>query len=77
MNMGHLILIMDRHKLLKLWCMDKYGNFLLNLDDNFNLYRIIAKNVKSAIPKHQINKIIFKPFIVNKDDIKNDYIYNY
>ena len=65
------------YKLLKLWCMDKYGNFLMNLDDDFNLYRIIAKNVKSAVPKNQINKLIFKEFLIEKDEIKNEYIYNY
>ena len=68
----------DIYKLLKLWCMDKYGNFLMDLEDDFNLYRIIAKNVKSAIPKNQINKLIFKEFIVEKDSInETDYIYNY
>jgi len=65
------------YRLLKLWCMDKYGNFLMNLDDDFNLYRIIAKNVKSAVPKNQINKLIFKEFLIEKEDIKNEYIYNY
>ena len=65
------------YKLLKLWCMDKYGNFLMELDDDFNLYRIIAKNVKSAVPKNQINKLIFKEFIVEKETITNEYIYNY
>jgi len=68
----------DIYKLLKLWCMDKYGNFLMDLDDNFNLYRIIAKNVKSAVPKNQLNKIIFKEFIVDKSTIDNDsIIFNY
>jgi serine/threonine protein kinase len=65
------------YRLLKLWCMDKYGNFLMNLEDDFNLYRIIAKNVKSAVPKNQINKLIFKEFIIEKEDIKDEYIYNY
>ena len=67
----------DLYKLMKLWASDKYGNFLMDLEDDFNLYRIIAKNVKSAVPKNQINKLIFKEFIVDKDDIKNEYIYNY
>ena len=57
--------------------MDKYGNFLMDLNDDFNLYRIIAKNVKSAVPKNQINKLIFKEFIVEKESIINDHIYNY
>ena len=49
----------------------------MELDDDFNLYRIIAKNVKSAVPKNQINKLIFKEFIVEKETITNEYIYNY
>ena len=68
----------DIFRLLKLWCSDKYGNFLMELNDDFNLYKIIAKNVKSAVPKNQINKLIFKEFIVEKDSINaNEYIYNY
>ena len=66
------------YNLLKLWCMDKYGNFLMQYEDSFDLYKIIAKNVKSAIPKKQINKIIFKEFIVDKEDIDDgNYIYIY
>ena len=50
----------------------------MELNDDFNLYKIIAKNVKSAVPKNQINKLIFKEFIVEKDSINNsEYIYNY
>ena len=68
----------DIFRLLKLWCSDKYGNFLMELNDDFNLYKIIAKNVKSAVPKNQINKLIFKEFIVEKDSINNsEYVYNY
>jgi hypothetical protein len=68
----------DIYRLLKLWCSDKYGNFLMELNDDFNLYKIIAKNVKSAVPKNQINKLIFKEFIVEKDSINNsEYVYNY
>ena len=64
--------------LLKLWASDKYGNFLMNYEDDFNLYKIIAKNVKSAVPKNQINKMIFKEFLIEKEDIKNEeFIYNY
>ena len=64
--------------LLKLWASDKYGNFLMNYEDDFNLYKIIAKNVKSAVPKNQINKMIFKEFLVEKEDIDNkEFIYNY
>ena len=65
-------------KLLKLWASDKYGNFLMKYEDDFNLYKIIAKNVKSAIPKNQINKMIFKEFIIEKENIgKEEFLYNY
>ena len=50
----------------------------MNYEDNFNLYKIIAKNVISAVPKNQINKMIFKEFLIQKEDIPpNEFIYNY
>jgi hypothetical protein len=65
-------------KLLKLWASDKNGNFLLQYEDDFNLYKIIAKNVISAVPKNQINKIIFRQFSIEKEDISsNEFVYNY
>ena len=67
----------DLYKLTKLWASDKYGNFLMDLEDYFNLYELVAENVKSAVPENLINKLIFKQFIVEKDDIKNEYVYNY
>ena len=58
--------------------MDKYGNFLKDLDDDFNLYKIIAKNVVSAVPKDQINKIIFKEFIIDSKDLpSSEFVYTY
>jgi hypothetical protein len=66
------------YKLLKLWASDKNGNFLMKYEDDFNLYKIIAKNVISAVPKNQINKQIFKHFNVEKEDINiNEFIYRY
>ena len=66
------------YKLLKLWCSDKYGNFLMKYEDDFNLYKKIAKNVTCAVPKDQINKMIFKEFIIEKEDINNnEFIYCY
>jgi hypothetical protein len=65
-------------KLLKLWASDKNGNFLLKYEDDFNLYKIIAKNVVSAVPKNQINKIIFRDFSIEKEEISsNEFVYNY
>ena len=64
--------------MLELWTTDKYGNILLNNSDDFNLYKNIAKNVFSAVPKHQFKKMIFKQFIIKKDDIEDDeYVYYY
>ena len=66
------------YKLLKLWATDRYGNFLMDFDDDFNLYKLIARNVKSAVPKHQLTKMIFREFKIPKENIPNEcYIYNY
>lgn len=68
----------DIYKLIKLWCSDKYGNNLLHLDDDFDLYKIIAKNVRSAIPTKQIEKVIFREFLVKKEEIpESAIIYTY
>ena len=40
--------------------------------------KIIAKNVVSAVPKKQLNKKIFKKFIIEKEEIPaNNFIYKY
>ena len=50
----------------------------MNYEDDFNLYKIIAKNVISTVPKNQINKMIFKEFLTDKENInKEEFIYNY
>ena len=68
----------DIIKLLTLWATDKYGNCLFLQNDDFDLYKIIARNVVSAVPKNQINKMIFKLFLLEKDDIpKDEYVYIY
>ena len=64
-------------KLLKTWITDKHGYCLINDEDDFYLYKNIAKNVNNAVPKKQLKKKIFKKF-VNKNKIPpNTYIYNY
>ena len=68
------------HNLLKLWITDKYGNCYINHNDDFDLYKKIAKNVISAVPENQLNKKIFNCFRINKKDIPKDnifIIYNY
>ena len=55
------------YKLLKLWCSDKTGKDLMEFNDDFNLYKLIAKNVISAVPVKQLEKKIFQEFIIKKD----------
>lgn len=65
-------------KLLKSWIIDKNGYCLINEEDTFDLYVNIAKNVKNAVPKKQINKHIFKKFIIKKTEVPNNvFIYKY
>lgn len=65
-------------RLLKSWATDKHGQFLMNHEDDFNLYKIIAKDVVSAVPKDQLEKDLFTKFIVSKSNIpKNAFIYYY
>ena len=56
----------DLYKLLKLWACDKYGNFLMEEEEDFDLYKARAKNVKSAIPKNPLNKNILS-YLVDKN----------
>ena len=64
--------------LLQLWMTDKFGNDLSELDEDFDLYKIIARNVKSAHPKQQLNKKLWNEFEVNEDDIPSDvFVYKY
>ena len=64
----------DLYKLLELWCSDKYGNSLLEHDDDFDLYRVIAKNVRSAVPVKQLDKKVFKRFIIDESELPKDEI---
>jgi len=66
------------YKLLKTWITDRHGYFLYNDEDDFDLYKNIAKNVNNAVPIKQLVKPIFKQFIVEKKSIpKGTYIYKY
>ena len=50
----------------------------MNYQDDFNLYKIIAKNVTSAVPKDQLEKDLFTKYIVKKSEIpKKAFIYYY
>ena len=66
------------YKLLKLWCTDKNGKDLMEFNDDFNLYKLIAKNVISAVPVKQLEKKIFQEFIIKKEEIpKTSKVYYY
>jgi hypothetical protein len=68
----------DVYRLLELWSRDKYGNSLLEHEDDFDLYRIIAKNVKSAVPVKQLEKKVFQKFIVQEDEVpEGEILYKY
>ena len=68
----------ELYDLMKSWATDKYGNCLIYCEDDFDLYRNIAKNVFNSIPKDQLNKKIFRCFRVLREDIpENEYIYVY
>lgn len=58
-------------KLLNEWMTDKNGKNLIYEEDDFDLYINIARNVKNAVPKKQLNKTIFKRFNVLKKDISS------
>tara|TARA_B100000787_G_scaffold167740_1_gene155081 strand:+ start:1011 stop:2558 length:1548 start_codon:yes stop_codon:yes gene_type:complete len=59
--------------LLKTWMTDKYNHFIIDDEDDFDLYIKIAKDIKNAIPLKQMSKPIFKRFIINKKKIHNPY----
>ena len=65
------------YHLLLSWIKDKNGNLVTRFDD-FNLYKTIARDVVSGIPKEQFNKRIFDVFEINKSVMsKNEHIYRY
>jgi hypothetical protein len=64
--------------LVQLWMKDRYGNDLSQLEEDFDLYKIIARNVKSAHPKSQLNKRIWDEFVIQEEDIpKSEFIYKF
>ena len=64
-------------KLVNEWLISKNGGNFIYEEDDFDLYINIAHNARNAIPKKQLNKNIFKKFIVNKNTIMNlNYIYS-
>ena len=67
----------DLYNLLLSWITDKHGNLVTRFDD-FNLYKNIARDVNSAVPKEQLEKDIFKIFEIRKTKIPSkENIYYY
>ena len=65
------------YKLLYSWVIDKYGKDVRRFDD-FDLYKIIARRVESAIPKDQLRKKIFDQFVIEENEIpKNSLLFKY
>jgi len=72
-------LLMDKDNLYHLllsWIKDKNGNLVTRFDD-FNLYKTIARDVVSGVPKEQFNKKIFDVFEVKSEMCKEEYIYRF
>ncbi len=74
-NEGQHETISPLFNILYSWITDKNGE-LVNKYDDFNLYKVIARRVNSAIPKEQLLKDIFNIFIIDVVS-KNDIIYKY
>tara|TARA_B100000674_G_C37950774_1_gene967209 strand:- start:330 stop:2357 length:2028 start_codon:yes stop_codon:yes gene_type:complete len=69
--------VSELYNLLYSWITDKYGRLVTRYED-FDLYKIIARRMDNAIPKYQLEKDIFKHFIINKENIpENQWIYIY
>jgi len=47
-------------------CTDKYDNNFCDMEDDFSLYILIAKNAENSLPINIINKDIFKEYLVKK-----------
>lgn len=68
----------ELYNLMKSWATDRYGNSLIYEEDDFDLYRNIAKNVLNSVPKDQLNKKVFRCFKIKREKIpKNEFIYVY
>ena len=64
-------------QLLKPWMTDKYNYFLINEEDDFDLYKKIAKDISNAVPIKQLNKPIFRQFIIQKCNDQNVSVFRY
>ena len=68
----------DVISLVKHWMKDRFGNDLSELEEDFDLYKIIARNVKSAHPRSQLNKKIWNEFEITEDQIPTcEFVYKF
>lgn len=68
----------DIKNLVKHWMKDRFGNDLSELEEDFDLYKIIARNVKSAHPRSQLNKKIWNEFEITEDQIPScEFVYRF
>ena len=65
-------------KLINEWCKDDKGRNILYTSEGderypeFKLYKMISRTVNNVLPEKEIQKEIFKKYIVNKKSIKNN-----
>ena len=53
----------------------KNGESLFNLEDDFNMYILIAKYANNALPRNIIQNIIFNQYRVKKKDFPKKLYY--
>ena len=65
-------------KLINEWCKDDKGRNILYTSEGderypeFKLYKMISRTVNNNLPEKEIQKEVFKKYIVNKKSIKNN-----
>jgi hypothetical protein len=71
------------YNLLYTWVVDKFGKYILRTPSGaerfpgFELYKVIARRIKSAVPTKQFDKPMFNIFEVDPDDVPtNQKIYS-
>ena len=68
----------DIKNLIQLWMRDKFGNDLSELDEDFDLYKIIVKMLNQHNLKVKLYKKIWNEFEVEKEEIPpSEFIYKY
>ena len=64
--------------MVKEWSKDRYGNYLIYHNDNFELYKRISKTVETAIPKNQLKHELFQRFAIKQSKIpRKEFVFYY